>query len=99
LDQWKFLFSFSSGQTEKNSQKKLWKTKFVVWWFDVTKKLNIFFEYPSWNSNLEWTLPYTYLGQKSVNLQHITLGCLDDGTNELSTKSLKFQVIFFLYFL
>ena len=55
----KSLFSFSSGQTEKNSQKKLWKTKFVVWWFDVTKKLHIFFEYPSWNSNLEWTLPYT----------------------------------------
>ena len=36
---------------------------------------------------------------KSVNLQYITLGCLDDGTNESSTKSLIFQVLFFLYFL
>ena len=26
--------------------------------------------------------------QKSVNLQYITLGCLDDGTNESLTKSL-----------
>ena len=33
--------------------------------------------------------------QKSVNLQYVTLGCLDDGTNESSTKSLMFQVIFF----
>ena len=32
---------------------------------------------------------------KSVNLQYITLGCLDDGTNELSTKSLMFHVLFF----
>ena len=36
---------------------------------------------------------------KSVNLQFIKLGCLDDGTNQLSTKSLMFQVLFFLYFL
>ena len=34
--------------------------------------------------------------QKSVNLQYITLGCLDDGTNESSTKNLMFQE-FFLY--
>ena len=34
--------------------------------------------------------------QKSVNLQYITLGCLDNGTKELSTKSLMFQVLFFL---
>ena len=33
---------------------------------------------------------------KSVNLQYITLGCLDDGTNESSIKSLMFQVLFFL---
>ena len=33
---------------------------------------------------------------KSINLQYITLGCLDNGTNKLSTKSLMFQV-FFLY--
>ena len=33
--------------------------------------------------------------QKSVNLQYITLDCLDDGTNESLTKSLKFQVLFF----
>ena len=38
---------------------------------------------------------YFWHGQKSVNLQYITLGCLDDGTNELSTKSLMFQVLFF----
>ena len=37
--------------------------------------------------------------QSNVNLQFITLGCLDDGTNESSTKSLMFQVLFFLYFL
>jgi hypothetical protein len=32
---------------------------------------------------------------KSVNLQYNTLGCLDDGTNESSTKHLTFQVFFF----
>ena len=32
---------------------------------------------------------------KSVNLQYNTMGCLEDGTNELSTKSLMFQVSFF----
>jgi hypothetical protein len=37
--------------------------------------------------------------KKSVNLQYNTLGCLDDGTKEMSTKSLMFQVLFFLYFL
>ena len=36
---------------------------------------------------------------KSVNLQYIMLGCLDDGTNKSSTKSLMFQVLFVLYFL
>ena len=35
----------------------------------------------------------------TVNLQYITLGCLDDGTNKSSTKSLMFHVLFFLYFL
>ena len=33
--------------------------------------------------------------QKSVNLQYITLACLDDGTNESSTKRMMFQVLFF----
>ena len=33
--------------------------------------------------------------KKSVNLQYITLGWLDDRTNESSTKSLMFQVLFF----
>ena len=42
---------------------------------------------------------FNVLGLKSVNLQYITLGCLDDGTNELLTKSLMFQVLFVLYFL
>ena len=32
---------------------------------------------------------------KSVNLQYITLGCLDDGTNESATKRLMIQVLFF----
>ena len=32
---------------------------------------------------------------KSVNLQYNTLGCLDHGTNESSTKRLMFQVLFF----
>ena len=36
---------------------------------------------------------------KSVNLQYDTLGCLDYGTNESSTKSLMFQVGFVLGFL
>ena len=31
---------------------------------------------------------------KSVNLQYNTLGCLDDGTNESSTKHLMLQVLF-----
>jgi hypothetical protein len=33
--------------------------------------------------------------KKSVNLQYIMLGCLDDGTNESSTKRLMFQELFF----
>ena len=35
----KSLFSFSTAQTEKNSQKKLGKTRLVVWWFEVTNKI------------------------------------------------------------
>ena len=34
---------------------------------------------------------------KSVNLQYNTLGCLDDGTNESSTKHLMFQVLLFFH--
>jgi hypothetical protein len=38
--------------------------------------------------------------QKLVNLQYITLGCLDDGTNELSTKSQMFKsIIIFIIFI
>ena len=37
----------------------------------------------------------TATDMKSVNLKYITLGCLDDGTNESSTKNLMFQVLFF----
>ena len=37
--------------------------------------------------------------QKFVNLQYITLGCLDDGTNESSNKRMMFQAIFFSWFL
>ena len=46
---------------------------------------------------LGWSFQVCIL--KSVNLQYIMLGCLDDGTNESSTKSLMFQVLFLLYFL
>jgi hypothetical protein len=35
----KSLFSFSTAKTEKNSWKKLGKTKLVVWCFDVTNKI------------------------------------------------------------
>ena len=35
----KSLFSFSPPQTEKNLWKKLGKTRFVVWWFDVMNKI------------------------------------------------------------
>ena len=48
-------------------------------------------------SGLRWSVYGTqrYGDLKSVNLQYITLGCLDDGTNESSTKSLIFQVLYF----
>ena len=36
-----------------------------------------------------------YVALKSDNLQYITLVCLDDGPNELLTKRLMFQVLFF----
>ena len=36
---------------------------------------------------------------KSVNLQYITLGCLDDGTNKSSTRSLMFQVLILYNFI
>ena len=42
-------------------------------------------------------LPASFMdghNKKSVNLQYITLGCLDDGTNELLTKSLMFEEFF-----
>ena len=35
----KSSFSFSTPQAEKNSWKKLEKTRLVVWWFDVTNKV------------------------------------------------------------
>ena len=35
--------------------------------------------------------------QKSVNLQYNTLGCLDERTNESSTKRLMFKVLFFFH--
>ena len=41
--------------------------------------------------------PSYYWNMKSVNLQYNTLGCLDDGTNESSTKRLMFQVLFFFH--
>ena len=33
------LFSFSTAQTEKKLWRKLWKTRFVVWWFDPMSSL------------------------------------------------------------
>ena len=35
--------------------------------------------------------------QKSVNLQYDTLGRMDDGPNESSTKRLIFQVLFLFF--
>ena len=52
---------------------------------------------PQWNEILSEGYFYIHI-HKSVNLQYITLGCLDDGTNESSTKSLMFQVLFFYTF-
>ena len=60
----KSLFSFSFGQTEKNSRKKMGKTKFMVWWFDVTNKIDInYYSFlkeghfaRSWHNNL-WKYP------------------------------------------
>ena len=43
---------------------------------------------------LTWSVAALLL-LKFVNLQYITLGCLDIGTNESSTKCLMFQVLFF----
>ena len=39
LVQIKSLFSFSTEKTEKNSWKKIGKTRLVVWWFDVTNNI------------------------------------------------------------
>ena len=63
------------------------------------------------NSELEFCINYrlytdrntlddsSKLVQKSVNLQYTcnTLGCLDNGTNESSTKHLMLQVLFFFH--
>ena len=53
---------------------------------------------PQWNEILSEGYFYIHI-HKSVNLQYITLGCLDDGTNESSTKSLMFQVLFLIIFI
>ena len=45
---------------------------------------------------LTWSVAALLL-LKFVNLQYITLGCLDIGTNESSTKCLMFQVLFFFH--
>ena len=45
---------------------------------------------------LTWSVAASLL-LKFVNLQYITLGCLDIGTNESSTKCLMFQVLFFFF--
>ena len=37
------LFSFSTAQIEKPPLKKLGKTRFVVWWFDVTNRIQVTF--------------------------------------------------------
>ena len=33
------MIFFSTAQTEKNSRKKLGKTRFIVWWFDPMSSL------------------------------------------------------------
>ena len=35
----KSLFSLSTAQAEKNSWKKVGKTRLVIWWFDVMNKI------------------------------------------------------------
>ena len=45
-----------------------------------------------------WDIEFTTTAQPwnpPINLQYNMLGCLDDGTNESSTKRLVFQVLFF----
>ena len=64
----------------------------------VTGKLNveITFSNGTWNLALFQCAFWQGLTiHKSVNLQYIMLGCLDDGTNESLTKSLMFQVLCF----
>ena len=55
-------------------------------------------EKEDWHMVKSWSDPMNIV--KSVNLQYITPGCWDDGTNESLTKSLILQVLFsFSYFL
>ena len=54
-----------------------------------------FFFYSFYVLKCIWEQSTCVLVYKSVNLQYITLGCLDNRTNESSTKSLMFQVLFF----
>ena len=46
---------------------------------------------------LHWFHRCQNIHLKSINLQYNTLGRLDNGTNEWSTKRLMFQVLFFFY--
>ena len=86
-----FLLFLATRASKTPEANKLWFEKLVFMFMDFNV-LSFFIFFIFYFARLEADL-------KSVNLQYITLGCLDDGTNELSTKSLMFQVLFFLYFL
>ena len=65
-------------------------------WHIVSHLTNEWHDYNHQKWWWSWNDPVSIL--KSVNLQYITLGCLDDGTNKSSTKSLMFQLLFFYTF-
>ena len=63
--------------------------------YQTFKKLLLFLAYKNLILMYQHSC-YSYI--KSVNLQSITLGCLNDVTNAQSTRGLMFQVLFFYTF-
>ena len=81
--------------TETRPLKDLWPFKDIMRWsrlyhLFVCKKKSLKYTYAMNVWKLKISLASSFL--KSVNLQYNTLGRLDDGTNESSTKHLMFQV-------
>ena len=68
-------------------------TKFnaAFWWNFSFSFYSLFFRKRMKGKNVPLIVGHL----KSVNLKYNTLGRLDDGTKELSTKCLMFQVLFF----